>query len=132
MIEAVVFDIDNTLTNDVSWLRVTELLGASVSKHEDIFHKFSAGELPYVEAKNQLIQLWQATGKANKAHWETMFADWPLKDDAATLVGYAIEGGTRRHSLRGRLICSRRQSLLSWIFLTGTLTLRSSGINRAT
>ena len=66
MIKAVVFDIDNTLTNDVSWLKATELLGASVEKHVDIFDKFSKNKLSYKVSKQQLIQLWEDTGNNNK------------------------------------------------------------------
>lgn len=89
MIKAVVFDIDNTLTNDVSWLKATELLGASVEAHVDIFDKFSKNELSYEVSKSQLIQLWEDTGNNNKQFWEEMFLKWPLKDDAQELVDYA-------------------------------------------
>ncbi len=103
MVEAVVFDIDNTLTNDVSWLRVTELLGASVAEHEDIFGRFSRHELPYEDAKRQLVVLWQGTGKANKAHWENMFADWPLADGAEELVQYSQDQGYHTALITGSL-----------------------------
>ena len=93
MIKAVIFDIDNTLTDDVSWLRITELLGASVAVHEDIFSRFSRHELPYTEAKRQLVELWQQTGHARKARWEALFADWPLKDGAAELINHLHETG---------------------------------------
>lgn len=75
-LKAVIFDIDNTLTNDISWLRVTEILGASVSEHEAIFAKFLVNELPYKEAKRQLVRLWQATagGSDNQALVEPALA----------------------------------------------------------
>lgn len=103
MIKAVVYDIDNTLTDDVSWLKVTGLLGASVAAHEDIFSRFSRHELPYDDAKAQLIRLWQDTGKANKPHWEKMFADWPLKHDAGTLVDYTHQQGYKTALITGSL-----------------------------
>lgn len=93
MIKAVAFDIDNTLTDDVSWLRITELLGASVATHEDIFDRFSRRELSYPEAKRLLIELWQQTGKARKSHWEALFASWPLKDGAVELITQLHEEG---------------------------------------
>lgn len=93
MIKAVALDIDNTLTNSVSWLRVTELLGASVATHEAIFDRFSRRELPYAEAKRQLIALWQQTGQARRAHWKALFAEWPLADGAAQLIGQLHQRG---------------------------------------
>jgi phosphoserine phosphatase len=99
MIKAVVLDIDNTLTNDVSWLKATELLGGSVDEHIAIFDKFSKKELPYETAKAQLIRLWQATGNNTQSFWQDMFSDWPLKDDAQQLVDYFLT-----HNLKVTLI----------------------------
>lgn len=103
MIQAVVYDIDNTLTNDVSWLKVTELLGASVTRHQDIFDRFLKHELPYSEAKRQLIELWQSTGKANKRHWQMLFDAWPLADGAAELVQYTHDQGYQTALITGSL-----------------------------
>jgi HAD superfamily phosphoserine phosphatase-like hydrolase len=88
MFKAVIFDIDNTLTENVSWLKITELIGASVASHEDIFRRFSDGVLPYEQAKRQLIDLWRATGKAQKSHWEALFQNWSLVEDARLVVDY--------------------------------------------
>lgn len=93
MIKAVIFDIDNTLTEDVSWLRVTELCGASPAVHQGIFDRFRAGELSYIDSKRQLIQLWHETGNARKVFWNEMFAAWPLKDDAKPLIAFLQETG---------------------------------------
>ena len=101
MIKAVIFDIDNTLTSDVSWLKITELLGAPVSAHEDIFEKFSAGKLSYPEAKERLLKLWQATGKADKTEWQRLFADWPLDEAAASLVRYLQTEGYKTAIITG-------------------------------
>jgi HAD superfamily phosphoserine phosphatase-like hydrolase len=88
MIKAVVLDIDGTLTHEVSWLKITELLGASVMQHEQIFELFLRNKLAYEEAKHQLVALWQATGNANKPYLSTMFDGWTLQDDAHELVNY--------------------------------------------
>ncbi len=101
MIKAVILDIDNTLTNDISWLKATELLGASVDKHVAIFDKFSKNELPYAAAKKQLIQLWQDTGNNTKEFWEDMFSKWPLKDDARGLVRHVAEQGYKLTLITG-------------------------------
>jgi HAD superfamily phosphoserine phosphatase-like hydrolase len=91
MIKAVVFDVDNTLTDSVSWLRITECLGVSVKEHSEIFDKFLQGSLSYDEAKSKLINLWRSSGKANKVYFESMFSNWPLLDDANSLIDYVLE-----------------------------------------
>jgi phosphoserine phosphatase len=101
MIKAVVFDIDNTLTDDVSWLRITELLGASVAEHENIFKRMLNHELSYIDARDQLVQLWQATGNARRAYWEAMFAAWPLKAGARELVQHVHEQGYQTALITG-------------------------------
>lgn len=101
MIKAIILDIDNTLTHDVSWLKATELLGASVDEHVAIFDKFSKNELPYETAKKQLIQLWLDTGNNTKPFWEDMFSKWPLKDDAQGLVDFATEQGYKTALITG-------------------------------
>lgn len=88
MVKAVVFDIDGTLTYEVSWLKITELLGASVSEHEQIFDLFLKDKLTYEEAKRQLIDLWQSTNNANRPYLSALFDEWVLQDDAQELVDY--------------------------------------------
>lgn len=100
-VKAVVLDIDNTLTNDVSWLKATELLGASVEAHVDIFDKFTKHELSYEVSKRQLIQLWEDTGNNNKQFWEAMFLKWPLKSDAQELVDYLHKQGYKTALITG-------------------------------
>ena len=101
MIEAAVYDIDNTLTSDVSWLRITELLGGSSAKHQDIFDKFKRDELSYPEAKRQVVDLWQSTGNASKSYWVDVFTDWPLAEGAEELVGYTASKGYRTALITG-------------------------------
>ena len=38
-IKVVVFDIDGTLTDEISWLKMTESLGADPQKHQQIYEK---------------------------------------------------------------------------------------------
>jgi phosphoserine phosphatase len=101
MIEAVVFDIDNTLTSDVSWLRSTEMMGADPEIHRNIFDRFLRDEIPYIEAKKRLIGLWQATSNATQEYWQSMFADWPLKPDAAQLVQHTQNIGYQTAIITG-------------------------------
>lgn len=131
MKKAIVFDIDNTLTNDISWLKITELLGASVSKHQDIFYRFSRHELAYEKAKKQLIGLWQATGNSNRTHWEELIDDWPLKKDAAEVVDFAQKYGYKTALITGSFdllaeSVARKLHIPSW-YANTTLEWDASG-----
>lgn len=117
--KAVIFDIDNTLTDDVSWLKATELLGASVDRHVDIFDKFSRNQLSYEISKKQLIQLWQGTGNNSKAFWEAMFVEWPLKADAKPLAEYTLGQGYKTALITGSFdlfaeAIARKLAIPSW------------------
>ena len=78
-VETIIFDVDGTLSDEISWLKLTEGLGASSETHAQIFAEFKAGELSYPEANNQLILSWQSTGNATKPYMEEMFRSWRLK-----------------------------------------------------
>lgn len=88
LIKVIIFDIDGTLTDEVSWLKLTESLGASRSRHEQIYNEFKEGKLPYTEAKAQLIKLWLSTGNANRSSLSNIFLSWKLRDDAEEIVKY--------------------------------------------
>jgi HAD superfamily phosphoserine phosphatase-like hydrolase len=92
MIKAVVCDIDNTLTDNISWLKITESLGVSVQEHEEIFGKFLRNSISYNEAKQSLISLWNSSGKANKEYFYSLFKEWPLRPDALALAEYIRSG----------------------------------------
>lgn len=87
-VTCIIFDVDGTLSEDVSWLKITAGLGASSGKHSEIFENFKKGKLAYPEAKGQLIQLWQNTSNANKRYMDNMFRSWKLKKDASETIAY--------------------------------------------
>ena len=64
-IKVIVFDVDGTLTNDISWYNITQELGADQEMHRQIFQDFKAGLITYPKAKDDLIKIWQSTGNAN-------------------------------------------------------------------
>ena len=88
IIEVIIFDVDGTLSEEVSWLKLTHGLGASVEKHSQVFADFKAGKLSYSKAKKRLIKIWQSTGKTNKNFMEHMFESWKLKPDAQETIDY--------------------------------------------
>jgi len=90
-IETIILDVDGTLSEDISWLKLTQGLGAFPDEHAEIFEQFKKGILTYPEAKRKLISLWQVTGNANKKYMEEMFRSWGLKEDAEETVAYLKE-----------------------------------------
>ena len=88
LIKVIIFDIDGTLSPDVSWLKLTEELGASVAKHTEIFDRYLKDEIPYKKAKWDLVRLWQNSGNANKEYMIQMFNSWKLKDDVHEVISY--------------------------------------------
>jgi HAD superfamily phosphoserine phosphatase-like hydrolase len=90
--EAVVFDIDGTLSPEVSWLALTRDLGAPVEQHVQIYKDYKEGKIGYEVSKDQLIGLWRSTGNANKAFFGQLFDSLPL-DPAAEKVVQAAKVG---------------------------------------
>lgn len=84
--KAIVFDIDGTLSPEVSWLALTRDLGASVDEHVRIYEDYKAGSITYAESKQQLIGIWRATGNATKPFFQQLFENWPLVPSAQKLV----------------------------------------------
>jgi len=87
-VDTIILDVDGTLSEEVSWLKLTHGLGANSEKHSDIFEKFKKGQLSYPEAKKKLIKLWQDTKHANKDYMIKMFHSWKLKEDVAETIDY--------------------------------------------
>jgi HAD superfamily phosphoserine phosphatase-like hydrolase len=90
-IRAVVLDIDGTLSPQLSWLALTRDLGASVAEHSRIYEDYKKGLITYSESKRRLIGLWRSTGNANRQFLEMIFENWPLVDDALSIVKWLKE-----------------------------------------
>lgn len=86
MAKAIIFDIDGTLTDTVSWLKITEILGASVDEHSRIFADFKEEKITYVESKQQLMALWQSSGNANREFMKQAFRNWDYSEGAEELI----------------------------------------------
>jgi HAD superfamily phosphoserine phosphatase-like hydrolase len=88
MIKAILFDIDNTLTYEVSWYLLTKKLGGDTETHRKIFNNMLEGKINYQDAKSQLIELWKKTGKCNKKHFIKIFSEVKLKEDVQEVVDF--------------------------------------------
>ncbi len=88
-ITTVILDLDQTITVDQgSWLQFTKLLGADFNVHLDIFNRFKAGELDYLTAKRELINLWRSADPLNKDSIEKIFNKIELRPGAFEGVQY--------------------------------------------
>ncbi len=93
--KAAIFDIDGTLTPQVSWTAFTRDIGGSVAEHLAIYHDHLDGKIGLDESKARLLKMWQSTGKANKAHIVNAFGAWPVRPDAFPLIKWLKENGYR-------------------------------------
>ena len=95
--KAVIFDIDGTLTPEISWTALTRDMGASVEEHLKIFKAHQNNEITYESSKQKLLELWWKTGNAKKPFFKTLFNGWKLKSGTKELIEYLFS--------RGYLIC---------------------------
>lgn len=91
--KAVVFDIDGTLSPDISWTKLTLLLGASVPDHLKIYEDFKNGNLEYEESKKALLRLWRGDGEVSKKKLREIFSCWTLKEGVVPLFAYLRSKG---------------------------------------
>ncbi len=88
-IKAVILDLDQTLTVDQgSWLQFTKLLGADFNVHQNIFNRFKNGQLNYISAKKELIDLWGSVSSLKKESIKDIFNKIELRDGALEAVNY--------------------------------------------
>ena len=88
-IKAVILDLDQTITTDeASWLQFTRILGADPVVHAQIYENFKQENITYPDAKAQLLNLWQKTGKANRQNIQESFAKIQLRDGALDAIEY--------------------------------------------
>lgn len=88
-IKAIILDLDQTITTDeASWLQFTRILGADPLAHTEIFENFKDSKLTYPEAKAQLLNLWQATGKSNRQDIKMAFNQIRLRDGSVEAIKY--------------------------------------------
>lgn len=101
MVKAVIFDIDGTLTPEISWTKLTLELGASVPDHLQIYENFKLGKLTYEESKKTLIALWQSSGPVTKGRLARMFESWTLNEGAIPLFRYLKSRGYKTCLITG-------------------------------
>lgn len=86
--KAIILDIDETLSPDISWLTLTSKLGGSAEEHLRIYSDYKEGLVDYEQARSKLLRLWHKTGKANKKEFQSIFDQIPLRENARETVAW--------------------------------------------
>ncbi len=92
-IKAAVFDIDGTLSPDISWTKVTLQLGLRVSHHLEIYEKFRSGAMSYDEGRKAILSLWTSLGPLSKSRLTEIFENWELRKGAVPIFQYLKSKG---------------------------------------
>ncbi len=100
-VKAVIFDIDGTLSPEISWTLLTKDLGGSAEQHLKIFKDLSDEKIGYEDSKEQLLNLWRATGRATKSDFRAIFENWPLRDAAKEVIDFLIIKGYKISIITG-------------------------------
>jgi phosphoserine phosphatase len=87
-ITTIIFDVDGTLAEFLSWMKITEGLAepenkaAAVAEHKRLYQEFKNNQITYKDFKLSILHLWQSTGNAKYDYMRDMFESWELKEDA--------------------------------------------------
>ena len=104
-VRAVIFDIDGTLTEKISWEVLTEGLGAKFEEHRILLQQMRAGKLSVNAAKEKLLALWRGAGEVTKERVTALFDSMQLRHETPETVSYLKS--------RGYILC----------FITGSMDL---------
>lgn len=95
--KAVIFDIDGTLTKEISWSYLAVKLEASPEEDLEIYHKHRAGKLTDAEADARILKMWTARGPVSKKRFIEVFDSIPLRPEAFELI--------KNLKQKGKIIC---------------------------
>lgn len=86
--KSVVFDIDGTLTHDISWVYLTKQVGGSIEYNDSVFDMWRKSIVPESEIKKRLIANWSVGGKTSSKEFFTILDAISLREDAKETVEY--------------------------------------------
>ena len=88
MIQAVIFDIDNTLTKKNSCWTIAEAVGMIIAEDLEIYERSKSGNVSSREIDRELLTLWQRKGLATRSNFENTFTNMELRDEALDVIDY--------------------------------------------
>lgn len=84
--QAVICDVDETLTERVTWYALTDKLGGSAARHANLFMNYLRKKINYQEMKQGLFEMWTANGPVTKQQLEDIFQTIHLKGEAVDFI----------------------------------------------
>lgn len=92
-IKLICFDVDGTLVEGNSWLRLTEGLGCLPEEHNNLYIKCRKGELSFIEGQKILKEMYQLSGNANSNFINNLFNKTEIKEGVKDLISYLKRKG---------------------------------------
>lgn len=93
MHKAVVFDIDGTLTKNISWVVLTEGVGASIHINDSFVRECRLGKISLEQLEKEIVKNWATGGKNTKKDFYEILDAIPLREDAIDTINYLKEKG---------------------------------------
>lgn len=87
-IKALIFDVDGTLTESISWLDLTQCIGADTTVHNQFYLDLYQEKITIDQFNQQLTALWLASNHANKSDILAAIKNWPIKPGITDLFTY--------------------------------------------
>src|SRR3989338_306828 len=123
MFKAVIFDIDGTLTEDRSWVRMTEGVGGSVLYNNKTFKNWREGKITEKETHERLISNWSLCGKGFYKDIFSILNKTPFRPDVKETIKYLKDKGYLVCAITGsfdtyaKIICEELE-IPSWFAIT--------------
>ena len=123
MFKAVIFDIDGTLTEDRSWVRMTEGVGGSVEYNDKTFQDWREGKITEKETHQRLISNWSLGGKGFYKDIFSILNKTPFRPDVKETIKYLKDKDylvcviTGSFDTYAKIICEELE-IPSWFAIT--------------
>ena len=94
--ELIIFDLNKTLINENSWLKLNRAMGVTADEDADLLERAARGEITDSEAQLELLNLYQQRGDVSRAHIAQILAEYTYRPFAREVV---VELGRRGYEL---------------------------------
>lgn len=94
--ELIIFDLNKTLINENSWLKLNQAMGVTADEDADLLERAARGEITDSEAQLELLNLYQQRGDVLRAHIAQILTEYTYKPFAREVVA---ELGRRGYEL---------------------------------